>query len=239
MGTSMAAPHAAGVAALIVGAGVTKPEMVEEILLGTARRPRATSGLSPAVGASEARIDDHYGAGLLDAHAALRKIRAGRGGGELGLAAALALLGTSLLGRRGRGRGIERLGLAFVPALIAGSSGLFLLRFLFGGSTGAGAVDVLASGALDGIDTLLPPAFRGSPLVWSAILPVGLTALSYGVPRLRGALAGFGFGVAGALLCAAIAGTFDVRGIPNLLDAPWLLVNAGVSAVLATAVLRR
>ena len=41
MGTSMASPHAAGVAALIMGAGVRKPDAVEEILLGTARKPKA------------------------------------------------------------------------------------------------------------------------------------------------------------------------------------------------------
>ena len=40
MGTSMASPHAAGVAALIMGAGVRKPDAVEEILLGTARKPK-------------------------------------------------------------------------------------------------------------------------------------------------------------------------------------------------------
>jgi hypothetical protein len=86
---------------------------------------------------------------------------------------------------------------------------------------------------------LLRPSLRGTPLVWSLLLPLGLTALGYGVPRLRGVLAGFGFGVAGALLFAAIAGSFDVRLIPNLLDRPWLAANALASATLATAVLRR
>jgi len=52
-------------------------------------------------------------------------------------------------------------------------------------------------------------------------------------------LAGFGFGIAGALLFAAISDSFDVRLIPNLLDRPWLAVNALASATLATAVLRR
>jgi serine protease len=52
MGTSMASPHAAGVAALIMGSGVRKPDAVEEILLGTARKPKAS-------GNAGARVDDH------------------------------------------------------------------------------------------------------------------------------------------------------------------------------------
>jgi hypothetical protein len=133
--------------------------------------------------------------------------------------------------------------------LILGSSGLFLIPFVLGslfslgGSSwfghGSALVNVAASGVLDGADALLRPAFRGSPLVWSALLPVALTGLLYGVSRFRGALAGFGFGVAGALLFAAISSTFDVRAIPDVLDRPWLVANAMVSALVATAVLRR
>ena len=237
MGTSMAAPHAAGVAALIVGAGVTKPEAVESMLLDTARKPSSSAaGDAAGDGAAPAgRVDDHYGAGIIDAMAALKKIRAGRGAGELGLGAAFALAGLSLLGRRGRGAG--RLGLGFVAALILGSSGLFVMPFLFGDRSGT--LDLLSNGALDGLDALLRPGLRGTPLVWSVLLPLGFTAVFYGVPRLRGALAGFGFGVAGALLFAALAGSFDVRAIPNLLDRPWLAANALAAATLATAVLRR
>src|SRR5206468_5695087 len=40
MGTSMASPHVAGVAALVVSAGVRRPEAVEQILLATARKPK-------------------------------------------------------------------------------------------------------------------------------------------------------------------------------------------------------
>ena len=87
MGTSMATPHVAGVAALVVGAGVKKPAAVEEILLSTARKP---AGRNAAAGA---RIDDHYGAGIVDAAAALHKTRDARGGEELGLGLAAGLLG--------------------------------------------------------------------------------------------------------------------------------------------------
>ena len=52
MGTSMASPHVAGVVALIVGAGVTKPDAVEEVLLDTARKPKAKRVASEVAGAA-------------------------------------------------------------------------------------------------------------------------------------------------------------------------------------------
>ncbi|HVZ71456.1 MAG TPA: S8 family peptidase, partial [Polyangia bacterium] len=85
MGTSMATPHVAGVAALVMSAGVRTPDAVEQLLMETARRP--------AGGHAGARVDDRYGAGVVDAGAALRKARAGAGVAEFGLAGALALLG--------------------------------------------------------------------------------------------------------------------------------------------------
>jgi serine protease len=254
MGTSMASPHVAGVAALIVGAGVTKPDAVEEILLDTARKP---TGKSAATAGSD-RLDDHYGAGLVDARAALSKIKNGRGTGELGLGGLMALLGVSFLsGRRrnltgGNVGGIAgsmaaggHTGWGFPVALVLGSSGFFLLPSLLSACgatclTHCGTVaNVFSAGALDAADALLPASLRGTPLVWSALLPVGLTGLLYGQAKLRGVLAGFGFGVAGALLFAAIASTFDIRLMPDLLDRPWLVLNALMAAVVAGAVLRR
>jgi serine protease len=125
---------------------------------------------------------------------------------------------------------------------VLGSSGLFVLPFRFGGAGGSGwstLLNTASSGALDGLDALVRPAWRGTPLVWSALLPIGLTGLFYGAPRLRGILAGLGFGMAGALLFAAIAGAFDVRGIPDFLDRGWLALNAAAAALVAATVLRR
>jgi serine protease len=241
MGTSMASPHVAGVAALIIGAGVTKPQAVEQVLLETARPPKSGSESGPKSGSTagtQGRIDDRYGAGLVDARAALSKIRTGRGTGELGLAGMIALLGLSFLSRNGRR--IGKLGWGFPLALVVGSCGLFALRFLPSPlGQNADALGPISLGTLNAIDAWLPSALRGSPVVWSALVPVAVIGLFYGISRMRGALAGFGFGIAGALLFAAISSTFDVRIIPDFLDRPWLVSNAALSALLATAVLRR
>lgn len=227
MGTSMATPHVAGVAALIVGAGVRKPAAVEEILLDTARKPKSSS--------ASGRVDDHYGAGVVDALAALRKVRGGRGLGELAIACSLGLLGFSLARRRGKG--VERLGLGFAAALVAGSSGLFFLPFLIPGVHPA--VTALSSGFTLALSGALGPAAYGNPLLWSAIVPLSLTVLLYGVRRLRPALAGFGFGIAGALLFAAVTGTVNVSYVPDILDRFWLVAHAAVAALFASAVIRK
>jgi serine protease len=209
MGTSMASPHAAGVAALVIGAGVRKPEAVEEILLDTARKPKAKAGVS-------GRIDDHYGAGIIDADAALKKSKDARGAGELGLAAASALYGVLLMRRRRIA--VARLGLGFAAALVGGSLAQHLAD-----------VSLFATGA----------GMAANPLVWSAALPLLLTVLFYGVTRLRPMLAGFGFGVAGALLFAAVSGTVDVRFLPSFLDPFWLGLHGAFSALVAAAVIRK
>lgn len=61
MGTSMASPHIAGVAALIMGEGVKDPDAVRQILVETARVPSGMENDKPGDYA------DHYGAGIVDA----------------------------------------------------------------------------------------------------------------------------------------------------------------------------
>jgi serine protease len=63
-GTSMATPHVAGVAALIIGQGVTRPVSVERLITQTARF-LGKPGLS-------ANRNDEYGFGLVQPRAALR-----------------------------------------------------------------------------------------------------------------------------------------------------------------------
>ena len=201
-------------AALVVGAGVNKPAAVEEILLSTARKP---AGRNAAAGA---RVDDHYGAGIVDAAAALHKARDARGGEELGLGLAAGLLGLVLTRRRGIAVG--KLGLGALAAFVVGASGLDLTWAIPLSWSHAHAV----AGVLSGGYTDLSAGPLSATLVYSAAVPVLLTLLLYGVRRLRPALAGFGFGVAGALLFAAIAHTVDLRFVPDALE-PYLARRPG------------
>lgn len=218
MGTSMAAPHVSGVAALVVGAGVTRPDAVESVLLDSARKPASTRAV-------DGRINDHYGAGIVNAEAALRKARSVRGGLSLSLGVGAALLGLS--GRRRMRLGRGRLG--FAAAVLLGASGFFVLPHL---AAPAWLSDSpLGAGILTGTATLLGPAAQGNPVLWSALLPFAAIAVLYGVRSLRPILAGLAFGIAGALLFAACAHTADIQPV-------WLGLNAAFCALLGAGVLR-
>jgi serine protease len=229
MGTSMAAPHVAGVAALVVGAGVTRPDAVETVLVDTARKPK------PMTSTDGRRINDHYGAGIADAGAALRKARSTRGAASLGLGAALALLGLAGVRRREKLLGAQPW--AFAGALVLGASGLFFLPFLHAPIWLSESP--LGTGAIESLALLLGPAGQGNPLLWSALLPLAAVGLLYRPRFLHPALAGLGFGVAGALLFAACAYPADIRFIPDVFDRAWLVVNALVAAGLGALVLRK
>jgi hypothetical protein len=100
-------------------------------------------------------------------------------------------------------------------------------------------VSAVSQGFPLGVAEALGPAGAANPLVWSAIAPLGLIVLLYGVARLRPALAGFAFGVAGALMFAAIAGVINVAYVPDFLDRAWLATHACIAALFGTAVIRK
>jgi serine protease len=235
MGTSMATPHVAGVAALIVGAGIRDPNAVESVLLATARAPQSQE-------AAGKRLDDHLGHGIVDAGAALRKANTGRGASELGLGAALAVAGVALARRRGKTT--EKLGGGFALAVLLGAGGMFLLpglvASLIPGASGSGAAAaILGHDPIAALDRSLP-FLAGSPFLWSALLPVGAIALLQGVRRLRAPLAGFAFGVAGALAFAALAHPVDLHWLPGrTLETLWLCGHAALATVTGALTLRR
>jgi serine protease len=228
MGTSMAAPHAAGVAALIVGEGVTNPAMVETILKETARKPHGQTYTS-----------DKYGAGIIDAPAAVQKARSGHGMWQAGLGLLLAAAVAASARRRGLG---VKLGAGYLGGVIAGSGGLFFLPLIAGSIASWPVIEMLTRGLPSMDMAVLGGTSHGNPLFMSALLPLGLIALGASHPRLRGLVAGVAVGVAAHLLFFAAVPVFDLSWVPGtagMLDSMWLAANAALCASLATLTLRR
>jgi serine protease len=226
MGTSMAAPHAAGVAALVVGEGITDPKMVEKVMKDSARRPEG-----------QTYSTDKYGAGIVDAPAAVRKARSQ--GGGLQLALGLLMAGAIASSVRRRGLGVK-LGWSYLAGVVVGASGLFFLPYLAPGISSLPGVYTLTHGLPSWDLSLLGPTGHGNMLFFSALVPLGLLAIGYGVPKLRAPLAGVAIGVAAHLAFFAAVPLASVQvpavfGIGTL----WLVVNAAICLALARVALRR
>ena len=206
-GTSMAAPHAAGVAGLIVAQGVDNPKEVERILKETAVHP------------NKKKWDKEYGAGIIDAEAAAIAARKSYTGDRLGLAGLLGLLGLGGLGFAGIGAG----------AASSSTSAGRRAKWIAGGGLVAGVG--LAAGAVT-----MPLAYiagtattvLGSGLLLSALIPVLLTLVLLQVKSLRGFLAGLSLGWAALLVHGALVLPTLLEGIPGGAgwDRAWLAANA-------------
>jgi len=127
-GTSMASPHAAGVAALIVSAGVSNPDEVERIMKDSAVHPTG------------AEWDEKYGAGIIDAAEAVKRAQDHYTPERAGLLGLLGLLGlgglglSQVVGRRRRGLALMGLGAgAVLGSGVLGSSLAYGLAGTFGG----------------------------------------------------------------------------------------------------------
>lgn len=223
-GTSMATPHVAGAAALVVSMGITDPDRVEKILQNSAKK------LNDPI---------RYGAGSLDAAAAVSAAHKDVAWLPLGFA---ALLGLAMVRRNRKKDSLAdfkpRAG--FIGGLVMGATGLFFLRDL-GLTSMMGELSLLAMPVADWPSAVFGQAWNATPLFASAFLPLGALALFFGIKKFRGVLAGFAIGVGGYLLARAFLGSVDVLFIPGhgLLDALWLTANGAIAVVLGRIAMMR
>ena len=213
-GTSMATPHVAGAAAVLVGRGLDA-EATRDTLL------------SSAVDKGTAGWDEEFGYGRLDLGAAVTQTLVRRNGLQFAVGGLMAL-GLAILASLKPSRTIPMVGTA---ALTAG--GLFFLPLL---PVPPNAVMDLLSRDLLTWPALLNADLAHFPLWVSALLPVGL-AFIFGPHRHLGPLAaGVAVGFGTALLYGAAAGTVDVWFLGLGLDKLWLGVNGTLCILAAMSV---
>lgn len=208
-GTSMASPHVAGAAALLVGQGITNPDSVKAILQATAT-PKEDTNLFGAgiLEAGKAASHTHW------AHVAVR------------LLALVALAAVVVRRIKKKGGAVEG-GKGKVLGALAASVGLLPMLPLLGVPARAGGMRVFAELAMKPIGewTILfaPSLHKWLPLA-SALPVFGLTALLFGSKRMRPALGGMALGTAALLVQIGISGeTFYALG-PFMLRI-WCAVN--------------
>ncbi|MBA3456464.1 MAG: S8 family serine peptidase [Deltaproteobacteria bacterium] len=223
MGTSMASPHAAGVAALVVGEGVTDPTAVEKVLQDTARKP-----------ANQTYNRDKYGAGIIDAPAAVKAARSKDGG--LRLLLGLLMAGAVAASARKRGLGVSIAGLGgvgYLAGVLVGATGLFFLPAIAPSLSSVPVIESLTHGLPQWIGS-------GNLMLFSALIPFALLAIGYGVPRARAPLAGLAVGVAAHLAFFAVVPMLTLS-VPSAFGfaTVWLLLNAAVCLGIARLALRR
>lgn len=207
-GTSMAAPHVAGAAAVLLSTGDCSVDCVEELLLRTARG---------------AGLTEQRGHGDLDLARALSQttdrwpmVRF-----------ALGLLAGALVGL---GAGAKR-GFVLVAALTGAlaAGGLFFLD----GLVGSRWAQLFSDGVLTWPGALLGSWASRVPLTYSALLPVVVALPLAGSRRLRPVAAGLAAGVAVSLVHAAAFETVQPWLMGRSTAALWLVGNAVVAGLLA------
>ena len=209
-GTSMATPHVAGVAALIMSTGVTDPDAVREIIMSS----------------SEKRSDQlKYGAGVLDGGQAVAEPSES----ESTFAGLFVLLFGFAAMR------FKKYGVAQVPTY----GGLLVLTFWVSGAFSWISSGWFSSPFTLPLH-LFGPEFHLHPFLVNSLWVVVPTLLCWGIKGARVPLAGFAMGAGAFFLAQAYLGYVDLSVIVGhgMADALWLTFNGLISLSLGLFVWR-
>ncbi len=190
-GTSMASPHVAGAAAMVVGLGVSDPDSVRSVL-ATSARPKGEASL--------------YGAGILDAGAATAHVFYKHL--TLRILACLALFFAIVSRIRKRG-GSVRLTQGVVVGAMLTSVGLLPFAPLVQLASRAGSlrwVVELLMRPLGEWDIVFNAGLHRWLLLASALPSFAFLALLFGAKKTRGVLGGFAIGAAALLTQIFVSG---------------------------------
>lgn len=222
-GTSMASPHVAGVAAMLVGLGVNDAEAVEAILQDSAK----VIDDSPA-GRKK------FGAGRLQADAALESVVTQQMGARLLAVFALALLAFRWSRRRGETIAASSPGM-WLSAIAVGVGPLFFAPFVL--SRHELWVDVLSRPMAEWDLFVGMSLHRFLPLA-NAAIPLLLVAMFNSIKGAAPWLAGVALGVAGYLASVLALGQLSTP-FGTLLTAFWCGINAFICVYLASLLVRK
>ncbi|HTJ81038.1 MAG TPA: S8 family peptidase [Polyangiaceae bacterium] len=219
-GTSMASPHVAAAAALLVAQGVTDPVAVEKTLESTARDVDS----SPS-----GRLK--FGAGILDAGAAVKKVTFSHGLVRLALVGVLSALAFAWARRSKSAAGAKvKGGIGYWIAALAAGPGLLFFAPLFLSRVHLG-VDVLARPIAD-LDFYVGASLHRLLPLANAVVAFALMILTWHSKTLRKVAAGFSVGTAAYLVSLlALGETFPVFGTVALFA--WCGLNAAACLFVA------
>ncbi|MBD2022120.1 peptidase S8 [Leptolyngbya sp. FACHB-36] len=241
-GTSMAAPHVAGVAALVRAAGIESPDEIEDVLKQSALQVKDDSL-------------NHYGAGKLDAAAAVKLAVRGQitfrdffrwlrdngylnprfwlDGGVIALwPKVLMVLGSYLLAWFLRNYFPFAWSGSLSLGLVMGSSGLFFLRGLYLFDAPQWPFRLMGS-SIPELGTAVQGTTALNPLFASVLIPLGLLLLLLGHAQWKWFAVGTTLGVSACLVVSAVASP-DVLWLGNdTIARAFLMANAVLCFLLA------
>jgi len=222
-GTSMASPHVAAAAALLVGAGITNPAAVERILTSTAEEVDSEEG------------HNNFGHGKLQAQAAAEKAFL-----DQLVTRWLAVLALGLLAfrwARRKGAAVSRSHPGFwLGAMVSGVGLLFAAPWMM--SRHVLWVDVLSRPLGDWSLMLGGTALHGFLPLANAAVPLALAALFFRSERMKPTLAGVSIGTAGYLTALLVLGHVTTP-FGSVLTFLWCAGNALFCTYLGSLMLRK